>query len=285
MTDPIPVPPPAAPGFSADLLSDIHADRWKDEAFDYAAHKKNDIAIIAGDLAEGTALSVAELKKIAAVYKTVLFVDGNHEFRKDARLYNFDFEAVEKELRDGIAGIPNVTYLRDKPFVKDGVAVIGRNGHWDYKIADGITEKDAINDAAKMFKSTFNEAASFSKLARRDYYALRDQVIALNKDPSIHAIVVVTHTVPRKELLSTFLNGTSTKIPLAWHSRAGSGIMNNLLKYDAQKKIKFWLFGHQHSPRQQKVDSILYHGNPRGRKGEGIKDYKPVLIAFPTGHP
>jgi predicted phosphodiesterase len=277
MTDSVSTPvrtPASTPEkLSADFMSDLHVDKWDGETYDYAAHKKSDIAIVAGDVADGSAAALAELKRIAAVYKTVLFVDGNHEFRKAEKAYNFDFAAVEKELRDGIAGIPNVTYLRDKPFVKDGVAIIGRNGHWDYKIADGITEKDAIDDAAKEFKSTFNEAASFSKLARRDYYALREQVISLNKDPSIHTIVVVTHTVPRQELLNRTYS-------LNWLSRGGASVMRRLQPYDTHNKIKFWLFGHSHEQIQQSIDGVFYRENPRGKKKEANTDYKPATMAF-----
>jgi len=281
MANPVPTTTCKPHRLSADLMSDLHVDKWDGETYDYAAHKKSDIAIVAGDVADGSAVTLAELKRIAAVYKTVLFVDGNHEFYKAGRVtnagsvYDFRFEAIEKELRDGIAKIPNVIYLRDRPFVKDGIAIIGRNGHWDYKIADGITEKEAIADAATAFRSTFNEAASFSGMARRDYYALRDQIIALNNDSSIHTIVVVTHTVPLKELLNK-----SPKSNLNWLSRGGSSVLRQLQQYDAHKKIKFWLFGHTHEQIQQKIDGVFYRENPRGKRKEGNTGYKPATIAF-----
>jgi predicted phosphodiesterase len=273
MPDSISTPASHPKQLSADFMSDLHVDKWDGEIYDYAAHKKSDIAIVAGDVADSRAVTIAELKRIAAVYKTVLFVDGNHEFRKAERVYDFDFDTVEKELREGIAGIPNVTYLRDKPFVKDGVAIIGRNGHWDYKIADGITEKNAINDAAQKFKSTFNEAASFSKLARRDYYALRDQVIALNRDPSVHTIVVVTHTIPRRELLNKSYN-------LNWLSRGGNSAMRQLQQFDKHNKIKFWIYGHSHEQIKQNIDGILYRQNPRGKINELKNIFKAEKIAF-----
>jgi len=273
MTDQISIPP----SFSVDLMSDLHVDKWNGAAFDYAAHKKSDIAVIAGDVADGSVITIAELEKIAAVYKTVLFVDGNHEFRKCEKTYNFDFEAVEKELRDGIAKLPNVIYLRDQSFVKDGVAIIGRNGHWDYKIAECTTKdaciakKDAITNAAKAFKSTFNEAASFVKMAERDYDALRKQVIAFNQDPSIHTIVVVTHTVPRKELMPVWP---------AWQARGGSSLMRNLQKHDAHNKIKDWFCGHSHTLIDQEIDGVRYRQNSRGGIKEGRTDFKQAAVTF-----
>ena len=263
--------------FSVDFLSDIHSEWWNGAVFDYAAHKKNDIAIVDGDLRTNTDESIEELKKIAAIYKTVLFVDGNHEFRvgTPGYEYNFDFDGVEKKLRDGIATIPNVVYLRDQPFVKDGVAIIGRNGHWDYKIVEGLPENEAIEEGRGILKTDFNSAASFSKLARRDYYALRDLVIKFNQDPSIHTIVVVTHTVPRVELLNF-----SDKASLAKQAQMGSSLMRHLPRYDANKKIKFWLFGHQHAPKNQEINGVLYHENPRGFIQDGVKNYEPSTFTF-----
>ncbi len=251
----------------SDLHAELHADR-----LDYAALKKSDIAIVAGDLGPDPATSLAELRQIAAAYKTVLFVDGNHEFRKGLPdyVYNFNFDAVEEKLRQGIAQIPNVVYLRDKPFVKDGVAVIGRNGHWDYKMVKGYPRRRAIRECARILETDFNNAASFSKLARRDYYALRDQIIKFNRDPSIHTIVVVTHTVPRSELLKD--------APPARQAIKGSSQMRHLLQYDAGKKIKFWLFGHQHDSRKQEIDGVLYHENPRGHNRDTAKGYKPSAV-------
>ncbi len=252
-------------------MSDLHAELHS-EQLDYAALKKNDIAIVAGDLGPDPATSLAELARIAAAYKTVLFVDGNHEFRKGLPdyAYNFDFDAVEEDLRRGIAKIPNVVYLRDTPFVKDGVAIIGRNGHWDYKMVKGYPRRQAIKDSASILETSFNKAASFSKMARRDYYALRDQIIRFNKDPSIHTIVVVTHTVPRAELLH---DG-----PPVRQTIKGSSQMRHLLQYDANKKVKFWFFGHQHNAKKQEIDGVLYQENPRGHDQQTAKNYKPSAV-------
>ncbi len=260
--------------FSVDFYSDLHAEQHAD-ALDYAALKKNDIAIVAGDVASDPATCLAELKKIAAVYKTVLFVDGNHEFRTGAPgfAYNFNFRAVEETLRKGIVQLANVVYLRDKPFVKDGVAIIGRNGHWDYRMIKGLSRWRALRKGRGYLKASFNKAASFSKMARRDYYALRDQVKQFNKDASIHTIVVVTHTVPRAELLDV-----KEGISRERQALMGSSKLQRLLKYDAGKKIKFWLFGHQHAPKTRQIDGVLYHENPRGHPEYAAKDYKPSTL-------
>ncbi len=259
---------------SVDFYSDLHAEQHAD-ALDYAALKKNDIAIVAGDVASDPATCLAEIKKIAAVYKTVLFVDGNHEFRTGAPgfKYDFNFRATEETLRKGIAQMPNVVYLRDKPFVQDGVAIIGRNGHWDYRMIKGLSRWRALRKARGYLKASFNQAAQFSKMARRDYYALRDQVIDFNKDKSIHTIVVVTHTVPRADLL-VVKPGTSRER----QAIMGSGKLRRLLKYDTGKKVKLWLFGHQHAPGTKTIDGVLYHENPRGHPGYADKNYKPTAL-------
>ncbi len=264
--------------FSVDFMSDLHAD-LHDSPLDYAALKKNDIAVVAGDVASDPATCLAELKKIAAVYETVLFVDGNHEFRsgKKGFRYNFDFAAVEETLREGIEQMPNVVYLRDKPFVKDGVAIIGRNGHWDYRILKGYPWRQAVREGLGLLGADFNKAASFSKMARRDYYALRDHILQFNGDPSIHTIVVVTHTVPRAELIDFKADSRKAK-----HAQKGSWLMRNLLRHDMGKKVKFWLFGHQHAAKTQQIDGVLYHENPRGHDVQAARTYRPSVLKFGT---
>lgn len=271
-------------GLSVDYISDIHTEWWNGEEYDYAAHKKNDTVIVNGDLMTDTKSSLEVLKKIAGIYETVLFIDGNHEYRtkvenadgKASYPYNFDFKAVQKILHEGIAKIPNVVYLADKPFVKDGVAIIGRNGHWDYKIVENYDRKTAISEGCKKYLMTdFKHAATFEKLARQDYYGLRDELIRFSNDPTVHSIVVVTHTVPRAELLNW-----SDEVTPAKQAQMGSSLMRNLLQYDTNNKVAYWLFGHQHAPKDQFIGRIRYHENPRGYHYDGSKDYKPSTFKF-----
>ncbi len=259
-----------------DFISDLHHEWW-DEEYDYAAHKTPgvDMVIVGGDLATDTAESLVELEKIAKVYKKVLFICGNHEFRQGKAkdyLYNFDFDAVEKTLRDGIAKMPNVTYLVDGPFIVDGVAFVGRNAHWNYKLfADKVEHEKTLEAAATSFKSTVDQAARFNSIAKRDYHTLRHDISKLSADPNIREIVVVTHTVPHRDLINL-----SDKFAWEHQNRMGSSYIKRVLHGDEAGKIKLWLFGHQHdSGKDVTINGVRFHANARGFKSDGQAEYKP----------
>ena len=294
-----------------DLISDLHNDRWEGLSHDYAAGKINDIAIVAGDLGRNPEASARELRRIAEVYGTVLFVDGNNEFR-DALIVdaNPDYQETEERMRAAISAVnetfdtPRIFYLRDQPFIKDGTAVIGRNGHWDFKAAldprneNPISTEEAMQEHVDVMLDLFTKETSTEKpvlsrergaevveaapkQARKDFEDLRDEILRLNEDLAIHTIVMVTHTLPYmqgSELLN-FPPGISAR---------GMGTMANadlaeLPKYDSGGKIKYWFFGHQHAPKNMMIDGIHYIENPRGSLGEiytkeTMHDYKSLSV-------
>lgn len=260
--------------FLFDFISDIHQEWW-DKAYDYAANKKNDLVVVGGDLSSCTETSIEELKKISAVYKKVLFIDGNHEFRMGPPDYrcNFNVEEVEQKLREAIDKMPNVTYLRDEVYIEGDTAIIGRNGHWDYKIMPEGDRSSAISALAKTLKASFNEASLIGKAALRDYKAICKEVQKLNDMPEIKNIIVVTHTVPRVELLNM-----SPSFPVEHQNRMGSSLMADVPKADKGRKIKLWLYGHQHASKDVTLDGIRYLQQTRGFQKDGDPSYKTAEV-------
>lgn len=276
--------------FSVDFLSDMHVDMRGGRPYDYAANKKHDIAIVAGDLTMDAASSIEELKKIAAVYETVLFIEGNHEFKKaNFKDRNFNLQDVEDELRLGISGIPNVSYLKDSVFIKDGVAIIGRNGHCDYTLSGHIGREAAMQRHAehldrteKAADGTFEGLAeAFRRQAEQDFEDLKNLVIQLNDNSEIHTIVIVTHSVPHidtmrmgVEIDEDFLQKNAVPV-----SAMGNGRMKEIQGYDANGKIKYWLFGHQHFSCDTEIEGIEYKAHPRGAWKE-VRPYSPLRQEF-----
>ena len=54
-------------------------------------------------------------------------------------LLSIHLQIAAGRLRLEIAAFSNVFYLKDSVFIKDGVAIIGRNGFWDHQLGDGVT--------------------------------------------------------------------------------------------------------------------------------------------------
>ncbi len=254
-----------------DLASDLHTDRWPvDKQVDWAKHKQNDIIIIAGDVSDPTADVVAELKRIAAVYKTVLYVDGNHEHRPFDEIPYLGNAALHAE----IAKIPNVVFLRDKVFIQDGVAIIGRNGWWDYKIGEPYVTAEQTRE---VYANNPNKPDPdvIATEAAADMHWLKSKVTQLQADDTIHSIIVVTHTAPHAGILSWNVYPKQLK----YTGFYGNSSMAEVLRADKEHKIKFWLSGHNHDCKDIVIGGVRFYTNPRGRPNDfNREDYKPVAL-------
>lgn len=255
-----------------DLVSDLHVERWE-KPLDWSALKKNDIIIVAGDVADTIEETVKELERIAAVYKTVLYIDGNHEYSEELYSKDGDITAFDDNLRVAISHLPNVHFLKDGPVTIDGTAIIGRNGHWDYKVLEGASVEDAQKAIMAKIQLPISMATVFSDQAKQDAADLKQLVKDLNADPAVHSIFVVTHTLPGKALMPDRVKGA----PPAF-ANLGNSEMADVLKEDTGGKIKNWVFGHWHGIHAATLGGIDYNCNPRGTPRPGKPEYAPLEI-------
>jgi Icc-related predicted phosphoesterase len=250
-----------------DLVSDLHVERW-DAPLDWAKLKQNDVIIVAGDVADSIVETVKELERIAKVYKTVIYIDGNHEFSEELYKEGGDAAAFDDNLRLAIAHLPNVFFLKDGPVTIDGTAIIGRNGHWDYKVLEGASVDDAKAAIMHKIQLPLEDAGIFSDYAKRDVADMKQMVKDLNADPNVHSILVVTHTLPGKALMPDRVKGA----PAAF-SNLGNSEMAEVVDEDVNKKIKTWVFGHWHGNHSASIGGIEYACHPRGTPRPGKPDY------------
>jgi hypothetical protein len=296
------------------LISDLHLDRWGGQTPDYVRMKMNQILVVAGDVHRNPEETAKEIAKMAAVYKTVLFVEGNNEYRDPFLTEgNFNIADNEAELRRLLRGIPNAVYLKDGPFEQDGVAFVGRYGHWDHKACPGISQEDAITEQFNIFAGVLNRGAGASaevkdqiakqdingakarrapapvtredavgivRQAEADVRELRAEIAGLNARDDIHSIIVVTHTVPMAELVDQ--TGTPWRI-----STMSNTALDSILEADTRHKVKHWVFGHQHSQRTGWMGDVPFATNPLGNPGEiyqlgHIDSYHPARVWIPV---
>ncbi len=237
-----------------DLASDLHIDCWPDgPALDWPDQRRNAVLVLAGDIADGDELALIGLEAAASAYERVLYVDGNHEhFLRERRL-----GPTKAAIR---AGAPaSVSLLSDQPVVIDGVAFIGRNGWWDYEIAEPEIP-GAVSRRAYAEIVGHDPYEEIRAQALDDAAGLEAEAARFAKDASVHSIVAVTHTPPRLELTSPgvyprntdFLNlyGNS-RMRAVWAAAGG--------------KLRHWCFGHNHDARDQVLDGVRFVSNPRGR--------------------
>jgi predicted phosphohydrolase len=240
---------------------------------DWDALRVNDIVIVAGDVADTLEETKKELERLSKVYKTVLYIDGNHEFSEKIYHGGEDTADFDQRVREMIADLPNVHFLKDGPVIIEGTAIIGRNGHWDYKALDGVTVEEGEKAVVDKLGITQEDAEMFARQARQDVDDLKAQVRELNKDPSIHNILVVTHTMPSKELVPKNL----PNLP-AFFTNLANSEMKEVLDEDVNKKITTWVFGHWHRAEEKTVDGVHYISHPRGTPNKKKPEYKPLPL-------
>ena len=113
-----------------DLVSDIHVEHWKNN-YDFLKNKQSQTLIVAGDVSDNPDLSYEWLSVVSAEYKEILFIEGNHEHQGTG----FYIDDVNKQIENLVSSISNLHYLPNKPYVKDGVVILGTNGWWDYRLS------------------------------------------------------------------------------------------------------------------------------------------------------
>lgn len=262
--------PPKPEPFKFDLVSDLHVEYWE-KPMDWEALRTNDIVIVAGDVADTLAETRKELERLSKAYKTVLYIDGNHEFCEKLFHGGEDAADFDDRVRLAIADLPNVHFLKDGVFVVNGTAIIGRNGHWDYKALDGVSAEEGETAVMDKLGISAEDAAVFSKQAKQDVDDLKALVRQLSSDPEIHSILVVTHTMPSKDLLPKNL----PNMP-AFFSNLANSEMTEVLKEDVNGKISTWVYGHWHRAQDETVNGIHYVSHPRGTPNKKKPEYKPL---------
>ena len=97
----------------------------------------------------------------------------------------------------------------------------------------------------------------------------------MQETDDIKEIVMITHTVPRNDLIHPSIVGTSSE----W-GKVGNSSMRQVLNYDYENKISTWCFGHYHEQAfDVKMDGVRYISHPRGiPKDARSSVYYPKLV-------
>lgn len=268
------------------LVSDLHVDYWSAKSQpDWAKTKQTDIIVVAGDIADNFETALQELKDIAEHYEHVLFIDGNHEhddyFDHDLNDPRPDMLLAVNLWKEALKNEPKIHYLHDEPFIKDGVAFIGRNGWWDFSIAEPYVTREA---GFKAFADWHNEgevaAQALVNQAQDDAKAIKKLVKKYQDDDDIVSIVVVTHTPPHQNLVHKDSYPMSKEV---WASCYGNRSMAEVPLLDYKGKIQYWLYGHNHELSHQVIGSVNYLANPRGKpKDFNREEYGPKTLRVPS---
>lgn len=238
-----------------DLISDIHRETWKN--FDCEGYPTSQYCIVAGDVARDRTLVIDTLKQLSKLYLGVFYIDGNDE-HKD---YAEDLNTSYNELAELIASIDNVIYLHDNVVVMNGIAILATNGWWSYDFDPQLDLEQSVSWVQHKDRISQIAAIGINATAYRDAGYLANSVAKLQTYKDVKSIIIVTHTVPRSEIIQHDL-----QLVDSWRFNSmGNSRIQDAIKEDYENKIKLWCFGHYHRPVDTVIDGIRYVSNPRGR--------------------
>lgn len=262
-----------------DLMSDLHVDLSPSYKLDYGSMATSRIAVVAGDVANDPDTAVFELEKIAAHYDKVLYVDGNHE--------HYDNQSESKNranrmppqtyalLRSAFESHPNIVYLDQgrNAYLIDGTAFIGANGWYDFNHQAPAerciqTWYEKMNDsywANIDHEWVWNESVKHSS-------NLAATVAAMNQNPNVREIVLITHTIPHEKGIYQHPSN------ITWNLLNGC-YLNSRSKQAHFGKVTTHCFGHTHKRQQFNVGGVEFVCNPRGYQGEpGFEGWHPIQV-------
>ncbi len=258
-----------------DLISDLHIDQWPaDQKINFKGLGTSLNCIVAGDVSQSIYTTRDFLYQLSDYYKQVIFVDGNHEHKPDYSDILSNCEWLEKELSKK----KNITYLWDSTAVFGSTAIVGTNGWWTFDYCDPLISRlEQIDFFCNDYNLPHHVAVNIWDEAIENSEFLTNIVHEFNKVEKIEDIVVITHTLPRKDLIipAQYMNTTDL-------AKLHNSQFEEVLKVDVNGKIKTWCFGHYHAEACDKeLDGIRYVSNPRGRPDDSIFPvYYPKLITL-----
>lgn len=258
-----------------DLISDLHIDFWPDNKVpDFYGLGTSLNCVVAGDVSQVPTLTRDFLYQLADSYNHVVFVDGNHEHKGNYHQIEANCEWYERELDRK----SNITYLWDSTCVIGTTAFVGSNGWWTFDYLEPAMSRFMQMEEFCQFENLPpSVAVDIWDYATENVEFLTEVVGQLSQTKMVENMVMVTHTLPRKDIL---------QFPPTWHpvwlSKLTNSAMADVLVADTEKKIKAWCFGHHHGHEVDKeIDGIRYVSNPRGRPNDACMPvYYPKLITL-----
>lgn len=239
---------------SFDLISDLHIETW--DSFDWTGQATSQFCILAGDVAKDREIVLETLDHLSRCYRMVFYIDGNDEHK----YFMGEIGQSYNDLNQAIGKIPNVVFLQDSVIVMDGIAIIGTNGWWGFDLDHNI-DSDDTRRWWESYQIDPTNSQYVEDLSRTDAAYIIKTVQKLQRHPDVKKIIIVTHTVPRKDLVDhdISLEG-SYKL-----NCMGNSLMSLALNTDTESKIHTWCFGHYHNSVDRIIDGIRYVNNCRGR--------------------
>jgi predicted phosphohydrolase len=181
---------------TSDLHLGITSEQQVRAQAEQIAEAQPDLTVLAGDLGEGLSNIRACLRLFAHLPGQVAALMGNHD------LWAYQHQATQtlwEELLPQVVHDAGMLWLEESAWIRDGVAVVGSMTWYDYSAVDPAVRPHAAGWFAR-HKRRYNNDARFvtwkwsdPEAARILGDALVERVHRLEEDPTVQAVMVVTH--------------------------------------------------------------------------------------------
>lgn len=250
--------------FTFDLISDLHVDTWS-KKFNWQDNVTSPYCVVVGDVGRDRALVLETLRHLTTCYQAVFYIDGNEEHRDSIENINHSYKTLTQQL----GKIPNLVYLQDNLAVVEGVALLATNGWWNFDFDPTVNYDESVawyQDETGMSDSAIKQ---IKLMHSNDAQYMLNSVKRLQSHRDVQRIVMISHTVPRPELIEHDPNLTG-KLRF---NVMGNSLMRWIQDADTENKIHTWCFGHYHGDVDQVRNNIRYVNNCRGRGNTEYANY------------
>ena len=252
-----------------DLVSDLHENTWDGSMQCESMHPmkwekgSSSILVVAGDVTDNINHTCDVLRNIDGCYRTVLFVEGNHDHADNyPELHLRSSWSRRKELNRCMMFM-NIVYLPSAIYV-ERVSPLCACGWWDYNNQDlehsmGLIQHyfdDWVGDVSNLRncpEACVDFARTVKSRGTEEVAMLRERIQILENDARVRSIVVVTHTPP-------ILDGIDSSLPTYMHSQIATILQHS-------SKVTHWLFGHTHNEVSVcGPNGVHFVSHPRGSR-------------------
>ena len=236
---------------TSDLHLGITYERELSALADQIAAEQPDLTVLAGDIGEGLANFRACLRLFGRLPGEVAVLMGNH----DMWSHGYESQRLWDELLPATVRDAGMIWLEDATWRRDGVAVVGSMVWYDYSAIDPAAPPMPPEWFAS-HKGQYNLDAPNINWRRSDLEmaallgdALVGRMQALEDDPAVEAMLVVTH-MPLYHIQMFYRPGD-----LRWGT--GSAYFGNMTLGErllTMPKLRRVISGHTHIGREGIVD-------------------------------